>query len=147
MGHRYLFNVLRGHFELWTKTLCFFNYYFKDFLIITKWWMIYSGLKNVRDKNVKTFSIFASRFLNLNDFRQKKKKNQVSIKWEMPQGKVIIPIPCHCVKSVRIRSFSDTLYFFVFNHNRKCLPEKLRIRTLFTQCVPFNKRYYSKNNK
>ena len=42
--------------------------------------MIYSGLKNVRDKNVKTFSIFAGRFLNLNDFRQKKKKNQVSIK-------------------------------------------------------------------
>ena len=55
----------------------------------------------------------------------------------------------HCVKCVRIRSFSgsylpafelnteqrDTKYISVFNPNAgKCGPEKLRIRTPFTQC-------------
>ena len=50
----------------------------------------------------------------------------------------------HCVKSVRIRSFSgpyfpafglNTPYLSVFSPNTgKYRPEKLRIRTLFTQC-------------
>ena len=41
--------------------------------------------------------------------------------------------PMHCVKSTRIRSFSG-LYFPAFGLNtRKYGPEKLRIRTLFTQ--------------
>ena len=35
---------------------------------------------------------------------------------------------CHCVKSVRIKSFSGL-------NARKYRPEKLRIRTLFKQCV------------
>ena len=40
----------------------------------------------------------------------------------------------HCVKSVRIRSYSG-LYFPTFELNTgKYGPEKLRIRTLFTQC-------------
>ena len=54
----------------------------------------------------------------------------------------------HCVKSVRIRSFfvmhfpvfglntEDTPYLSVFNPNAgKCRSEKIRIRTLFTQCI------------
>ena len=40
----------------------------------------------------------------------------------------------HCVKIVRIWSFSGR-YFPVFSPNaKKYGPEKLRIRTLFTQC-------------
>ena len=45
---------------------------------------------------------------------------------------------CHCVKSVRNRSFSGP-YFPAFGLNTenagKCGPAKLRIRTLFTQCA------------
>ena len=41
----------------------------------------------------------------------------------------------HCMKSVRILSFSGTEYLSVFSPNAaKRAPEKLRIRTLFTQC-------------
>ena len=40
----------------------------------------------------------------------------------------------HCVKSIRIRSFSGP-YFLVFSPNaRKYGTKKLRIRTIFTQC-------------
>ena len=52
--------------------------------------------------------------------------------------------PLHCVKSVPIQSFSgpcfpafelNTEYLSVFGPNvGKQVPEKLRIRTLFTQC-------------
>ena len=55
----------------------------------------------------------------------------------------------HCVKSVRIRSFSGTYFpafgpnterYSVFSSNaRKHGPEKLWIRTLFTQCKGLDK--------
>ena len=45
----------------------------------------------------------------------------------------------HCVKSVRIWSFSG-LYFAAFGLNTERYgPEKLRIRTLFTQWVTIKK--------
>ena len=39
---------------------------------------------------------------------------------------------CHCVKSVRIRNYSGP---YSVRMQRKYIPEKLRIQTLFTLCV------------
>ena len=54
-----------------------------------------------------------------------------------------IPVSFHCVKGVRIRSFSAPyvpafgLYLSVFSPNAgKYGPEKLRIRIFFMQCLP-----------
>ena len=53
---------------------------------------------------------------------------------------ILISFPFHCVKSVYIRNFSGP-YFPAFGLNTerpnagKYGPEKLRIRTLFTQCL------------
>ena len=56
-------------------------------------------------------------------------------------GSYRIVIYWHCIKSVLIRSFSGP-YFLAFSPIAgKYGPEKLQIRTLFTQCITFLKIY------
>ena len=61
--------------------------------------------------------------------------NKAWVLFHILASRRVVLLDLHCVKSVRIQSFSGP-YFTVFSSNaRKYGPEKLEMRTLFAQCL------------
>ena len=86
--------------------------------------------------NMRVIFSFSERIVTF--MIQKKNRCMTGLRSKISRFLLKVIVEYYCVKSVHIRSFQGFVefFYFVFSPNAEIYgPEKLRIRTLFTQCI------------